>query len=272
MKTALLILSLGIAVAVLAQIVLALQFSRKIAGFEAALAASVPGKARNDLPAPVADFARRGMAGATNFAAYARLAQTVEMRLSKGAGWTAMRAAQVISAPVPGFSWAASIKAGPLTLVRVVDAYAGGRGLLEVRVLAAFPMGREEGPEADQGEAMRYLAELPWMPDAILTNRAVTWTEIAPGRVRAALAIGSGEAAVEFILDGQGDFIAMEALDRPGKGPDGEPARMAWRGEFGDYGEIGGRRIPRRGEVGWVYADGYEAYWRGRITGYRPRP
>jgi hypothetical protein len=222
MKTALLILSLGIAVAVLAQIVLALQFSRKIAGFEAALAASVPGKARNDLPAPVADFARRGMAGATNFAAYARLAQTVEMRLSKGAGWTAMRAAQVISAPVPGFSWAASIKAGPLTLVRVVDAYAGGRGLLEVRVLAAFPMGREEGPEADQGEAMRYLA--------------------------------------------------MEALDRPGKGPDGEPARMAWRGEFGDYGEIGGRRIPRRGEVGWVYADGYEAYWRGRITGYRPRP
>ena len=49
---------------------------------------------------------------------------------------------------------------------------------------------------------------------------------------------------------------------------DGTPARLVWRGWFKDYADIGGRRIPLQGEVGYDYPEGYESYWRGRITGY----
>ncbi len=38
---------------------------------------------------------------------------------------------------------------------------------------------------------------------------------------------------------------------------------------FSDYREIGGRRVPHRAEVGYDYPEGYEAYFRGRITGLK---
>ena len=112
------------------------------------------------------------------------------------------------------------------------------------------------------GEAMRYLAELPWVPDAILENGALIWNQIEAQRVRVSL----GEVAVEFRFDGAGDIVEMTAKDRPVRDPDGESRLRDWRGRFSEYRWIGGRRIPARGEVGYDYPDGYEPYWRGEIN------
>jgi hypothetical protein len=262
------IILLVVAAALVVVLVLAMQFSRKVAGLEAVVLAAPATGVRDDLPEVVAAFARRGMAGATTPASGVRLEQAVEMRLKKGADWQPMQARQAIGVGRPGFVWLAAMKVGPLPVVRVIDAYAAGEGLLEVRALGAVPMGREDGPDAARGEAMRYLAELPWSPDAILTNPELRWTEQEGNRVSVALDLADGPASVTFVFDANGDIVAMEANDRPTEDQSGAPTRMDWQGAFRDYGEIGGRRIPRQGEVGWLWPDGYEGYWRGRITGY----
>jgi hypothetical protein len=58
--------------------------------------------------------------------------------------------------------------------MRVVDSYDGRDGLLEVRILGV-PLQRKRGPELAQGEAYRYLAEIPWVPQAIQRNFQLEW-------------------------------------------------------------------------------------------------
>jgi len=152
--------------------------------------------------------------------------------------------------------------------MRVVDSYVDGAGRLEARALGALRIGGKSGDAAALGEAQRYLAELPWSPDAILTNRAIAWAETADG-VTARLDTAGGSAEVAFTFDTAGDIVTMRADGRPAKLADGTPALLAWRGGFRDYAEIGGRRIPLQGEVGYAYpGTGYESYFRGRVTSF----
>jgi len=246
----------------------ATEFSRLVTVRETLVAANAPGALRDDLPPMVAAFAARGMQGATPVGAV-RLTQTAEMRLKRGADWSPLVARQVIGAAIPGFVWVAEQRLGPVPMVRVIDSYASGGGLLEVRLLGAVRLGRYDGPEAALSEALRYLAELPWAPDAILTNREIVWTE-APDGLHARLATAGGPAEVVFGLDAAGDIVSMAATGRPATMPDGTIQPLDWRGSFGDYALIGGRRIPTTGEVGYVYPEGYEAYFRGRVTSYEP--
>lgn len=258
-----------VGIALVVVLVLALQFARKAAGLEAVvLAAPAPG-VRDDLPEVVAAFARRGMAGATTPATGVRLEQAVEMRLKKGADWRPMRARQVIGVGHPGFVWLAAMKVGPVPVVRVVDAYAAGEGLLEVRLFGAVRLDARSGPDMALGEGLRYLAELPWAPEAILLNRQVSWSETDAG-ITARIETAGGPAEVIFTLDAGGDLVGVLARGRPAALADGTPAPLDWRGRFFDYAEIGGRRVPTGAEVGYEYPDGYEAYFRGRVTALAP--
>ncbi len=266
MKSVLIGFAVLLGVVLVAVVVLAAGFSRQIARAEMRLAAYPPGELRTDLPPAVQAFAERGMAGGTPGVAI-RLTQAAEMRLKRGATWTALSARQTIASPVPGFAWVAEMKAGPIPVVRVIDRLVAGAGRLEVRALGAVRIGTDSGPDAALGEAQRYIAELPWAPDAILTNRAIVWAD-TPGGVTARLETEGGPAQILFTFDAAGDIATAQAEDRPAKLADGTPARLAWRGWFKDYAEIGGRRIPLQGEVGYEYPDGFESYWRGRVTGY----
>lgn len=266
MKSVLIGLAVVVALAGAAIFVLANGFSRQVARAEARLVAYPRGEIRTDLPPAVEGFAQRGMAGGRPGSAV-RLTQAAEMRLKRGARWTALPARQVIASAVPGFAWTGEMKRGPIPAVRVIDSYVDGVGRLEVRALGALRIGLESGDDAALGEAQRYVAELPWNPDAILTNPSITWTETAEGAT-ARLDTSSGPAEIAFTFDAAGDIATMRAEDRPATLDDGTTARLVWLGRFRDYAEIGGRRIPLQGEVGYQYPDGYESYWRGRITGY----
>lgn len=260
--TFLLILAAAMAAVILGQ----MRFARRIAGLEAALLADTAEGAAPTLPPAVATWAARAQAAPSNAV---RLTQAAEMRLSRGGKWQPLGARQIIATRAPGFLWEAWQTKGPLTILRVIDSYVAGHGLLEVRLGGAFRVAKAEDAWTDRGEAMRYLAELPWAPDAILCNPALQWQEEGEGAVSVALTLPDGPVRVTFQIDATGDVVAMTAKDRPTAVVDGKPVLREWRGAYRDHGEIGGRRIPRSGEVGYVYEDGgYESYWRGQVTGY----
>ena len=142
--------------------------------------------------------------------------------------------------------------------------FENGQGALQVWLFGSVPIVRISGPEITRGELMRYLAELPWSPDSILHNRALCWTVVEDGVVQVQAGAGKATAAVRFHFDGQGDIAEMQADDRP-SAEDGNIVLRRWRGVFSHYRNVGGRRIPARGEVGYVYDDGYAPYFRGVI-------
>ena len=104
----------------------------------------------------------------------ATLTQEVEMILREGVPWQPMGAVQAISAGRPAFAWVGDGARGTRAAVhRDRPLRSRGWGPAGGAPARAVPIVRQEGPATDLGEAMRYLAELPWAPDAILRNPAL---------------------------------------------------------------------------------------------------
>ena len=194
------------------------------------------------------------------------LRQAGEMRDGPDGRWTPFRAEQSISLSRPAFRWTA--RTGPLGLVTVVDALRGGEPHLEARAFGVVTLVRPPVTAAlTKGELMRYLAELPWAPDAMLHNRALAWQVLNPGRLRVSAACGEGLAAVDLHLGDDGLVAAVSAADRP-RMEGRRTVERPWWGRFCDYRSHAGRRLPFRAEVGWRLQDREVAVWRGLVTAW----
>jgi len=175
----------------------------------------------------------------------------------------AFTATQTLSTRDCTFDWRARF--GPLGLISVRDALERGRGRLDVKALGIVPIASApRTPELMRGELMRYLAELPWAPAAILLNTELRWREA--GQDALAVSAGAGETLTEVVLDldSDGRIVGAFAPDRPrsvGKAYLPTP----WRGQFTDYRLHEGRWIPFAGEVAWEIDGKPEVDWQGTI-------
>jgi hypothetical protein len=220
-------------------------------------------RVRARLPAAVYDLALRLGANPRLSSTSVRLRQNGRMRQIGDARWMAFRAKQDISTLRCAFDWRA--RAGPAGLITARDALIEGEGRFDVRALGIFPIVRaDRTPALQRGQLMRYLAELPWAPDAILHNTELRWRE--DGADKLVVSAGSGETAAEVVLslDNEGRIAGAFAPDRPRSA---KPPFLPtpWRGRFSDYRRHNTMWLPFAAEVGWVI-DGEEViYWEGRI-------
>jgi hypothetical protein len=190
-----------------------------------------------------------------------KLTQVGEMVLKPGKRPLRFDAVEEFVTDAVAFAWRARFPIlGPLS-IRVTDSFRQPDGLLEVRALG-LPLRRTSGPELATGEACRYLAEIPWVPHAIVENRQLEWREINERAVNVSTTVSDPQVAVQLIFD-HGDVVQTMA-ERPRLEAGGALTR--WVGEYGDYRSFGGIRMPARGEVRWELPDGPFTYWRGTIT------
>jgi hypothetical protein len=76
--------------------------------------------------------------------------------------------------------------------------------------------------------------------------------------------VGEAKAAVRWELDDAGDPVRATRV-RPF--PDGKRfVDTRWGGDFGDYRDFAGTRVPSVGEAWWDLPEGRFVYWRGRVT------
>jgi hypothetical protein len=174
---------------------------------------------------------------------------------TRGMGFTAREHFEVKRT---AFAWRARFPFG----LRVVDAYDRGRGLLELRVLGVRVQ-RQRGAEIDVGEAMRYLAELPWAPHAIERNLELEWRELGGRAAEVAADVAGERAAVTFEFDADGDIARASAVRLRQTGKEWE--ETPWGGEFGQYEVVGGVRMPTAAEVHWEIEGAPFVYWSGRV-------
>jgi hypothetical protein len=219
---------------------------------------------RPELPALVRRYLARALPLGEKVPRQIRVEQVGEMWQKPGGRALRFRAVEEFAVEQVAFSWRARFAIFPLVSIRVTDRYAAGEGLLEARVLGMRVM-RQRGQETAEGEAMRYLAEIPWVPHAILANRELEWRGLDARSVEVATRVGSARVAVRLEFDDSGDIVRAFADSRPhleGKAIVPRP----WGGKFSDYEVIGGIRVPSRAEVRWELPDGPFTYWRGAVT------
>lgn len=219
--------------------------------------------ARTNLPAEVIRLGEVLGARGDVSQPFVQLEQCGEMWKSKGAKPMRFSALQTIRNDKSGFLWLAN-----MDLILVADYLVGNAGGLEGRLAGVISvMKLVGGDEIRQGQLLRYLAELPWNPDAILCNRDLDWTVLGPKSIRVGAGTGAARGEITFELDGDGYISTASAASRL-CAENGKLVPRPWHGRFWDYELIGDRMIPRQAEVAWGLDAGDFVYWRGRLLSW----
>ena len=180
--------------------------------------------------------------------------------------WQPFTATQHVTVRPPGFVWDAKIDMIPFVPVRVIDEYRCGTGGLWAKLAGLVTvMEADTGRALNEGELLRYLAEAPLYPTALLPSAGVVWTPINDRSALATLTDAGTEVSLTFFFNAQNEVERVEGR-RPFLKDDGTVEYRRWIGYWQRYEDRNGYRIPTEGEVAWVYPSAGEAsYWRGRI-------
>jgi hypothetical protein len=257
---------LAISIGLLAAVAMRRNFQARLDGVDNAVRAPEHGNGpRTDLPPEVLALASRLGARGDGAPSCAVLEQTGQMWMTPGGKPMGFTARQTMRTGSPAFLWRAAF--APFGWMLVADYLHGETGGLEVKAFGVVRLARSVGgTDAWRGEALRYLAELPWNPDAILWNRALEWTVVDATTIRVATGVGAVRSEIAFTLDSLGLIVAARADARPYTEKDSRMTLRPWHGKFWDYRRVDGRLVPFQGQVAWVMEAGDFVYWRGAVT------
>ena len=216
------------------------------------------------LPEPVQRFFRTVIKDGQAIVAAVELSQQGLFNMSETENkWSPFTATQFVITQRLGFDWDARIQMAPGINAFVHDTYLLGEGSLHASLLGLFTVAKTPStPEANQGELLRFFAEAPWYPTALLPSQGVRWEAINDTSARATLTDGATTVSVVFQFNAEGtiDTFRTEARYRD------KLTAMPWGGRFWEYSVRNGMLIPLEGEVGWEYPEGTRLYFKGRTT------
>jgi hypothetical protein len=216
-----------------------------------------------DLPVTVQHFFRAVLTEGQPIIIRVNLSQKGEINMSETAAkWCPFTATQFVITQRPGFDWDARIQMAPGLSALVHDAYVLGAGILHASLAGLFTMADLRGtPAAAQGELLRFFAEVPWYPTALLPSQGVRWEAIDDTSACGTLTDGETTVSLVFGFNPEGTIATIKAAERY-RGLVATP----WEGRFWHYAARNGMQIPLEGEVAWHPPEGLWPYWRGRVT------
>lgn len=211
------------------------------------------------LPEPVQRYLRYTGVVGTPFVRTVHLKQRGRMLLGAGQPWIPLTAQQWYSVQPPGFVWDATLRLGPIPLVRARDTYRAGKGHMLIKAAAVFTAADATGMQLDQGEMIRYLNEIMWFPSAFLEDN-ITFQAVDSSSARVTLTDHGQSVTARLFFDADGRLT--EFVGQRYSGGDLE----TWSVPVTGYGEFEGLRLPRRAKAVWRHAGGDEEYIDVTIT------
>lgn len=219
------------------------------------------------LPPPVQRYFRAVLKDGQPLIAAVSMEHSGTFNMSEaGEQWKPFTSTQRVVARRPGFDWDGRISMLPGLPVRVHDAYIAGEGILHATLLGLVTLADLRGTrEMAQGELMRFLAEAPCYPTALLPSQGMRWEAVDEGSARATLTDGDLAVTLLFRFDETG-LVASVAAEARGRTVQGKVVPTPWEGRWWRYETRDGMRVPLEGEVSWLLPGGAKPYWRGRLV------
>ena len=164
-----------------------------------------------------------------------------------------------------GFMWDARIAMLPGMKVHVLDAYIAGKGLVRAAMLGLFTVADMSGAgDMARGELMRFFAETPWYPTALLPSQGVRWTAVDATSANATIVEGSITLTLLFHFNEMGLIDSVRAEARGGM-VGKEMLMRPWECGLSDYQVRDGMTVPISGTAAWVLPDGPKTYFHGTV-------
>lgn len=218
------------------------------------------------LPAPVRRYFRSVLEDGQPVIAAVTVDMAGTFNMSPtGEQWKRFTSRQRVVTRRPGFVWDANIALAPGVSARVVDSYIAGKGLLRATLQGLFTMAEQTGDDIDRSEFMRWCAEMPWYPTALLPSQGVRWEAVDDHSANATMADGPLGLTLLFRFDDAGLLISFRAEARGGI-VGGTIVMAPWEGRWSDYRMCDGIRVPFTGEVAWMRPEGRRPYFIGTVT------
>jgi hypothetical protein len=220
------------------------------------------------LPPPVQRYFRQVLTDGQPIIAAASIEMTGTMNMSAaGEQWKPFTSRQRVVTRRPGFLWDAQVFMFPGLPAHVEDSYIAGHGRLIAKMLGLFTVADSQGEgEIARGEFMRYFAESPWYPTALLPSQGVRWDAVDDASAKATLIDGPIALTLLFRFNDTGLIASVRAEARgSGAGKDGVMVMLPWDCAFSDYQPQGGMLIPMSGEAAWVRPEGRKVYFVGHL-------
>jgi hypothetical protein len=218
------------------------------------------------MPPPVARYLKQSLGDTPRTISTARLRQRGSLRTDATRDrWLDFTAREIISVSAMNYQWDARVSIAPLLHIRVLDSYQSGHACGRVRLLSVITLTEDSGgAELELGSLLRFIAESPWYPTALLPSASLEWRRIDDSRALAVVASRGLRAELEFRFNAAGDIQGVYARSRPRR-VERKYEMTPWEGHFSDYSEHDGLRIPFSGEVGWYINGSWRCVWRGHI-------
>jgi len=220
------------------------------------------------LPAPVQRYFRQVLTDGQPIIAAASIEMTGTMNMSAtGEQWKPFTSRQRVVTRRPGFLWDAQVFIFPGLPAHVEDSYIAGHGRLIAKVLGLFTVADSQGAgEIARGEFMRYFAESPWYPTALLPSQGVRWAAVDDVSAQATLIDGPITLTLLFRFNDAGLITSVRAEARgAGAGKDGAMLMLPWDCALSDYQPQGDMLIPMTGEAAWMRPEGRKVYFVGHV-------
>jgi hypothetical protein len=219
------------------------------------------------LPTPVQRYFRAVLKDGQPIIATATLELAGNFNMSPtGEQWKPFTSTQHVVTARPGFLWDARIAMLPGLPVRVIDSYITGEGLLHAALLGLFEVAHVHGRgEIARGELMRFFAEMPWYPTALLPSQGVGWEAVDHRSAHATLVDGRITLKLLFKFNDAGLIESFRASAR-GSMINKKMVMAPWEGQWSNYQMRDGMTVPLTGEVAWVRPEGRKSYFQGTAT------
>ena len=216
------------------------------------------------LPAPVVRYFEYALTPGQPIVRQARFEQRGDFALKRGE-WRRMRATQTVWAGPPGFVWDASIGMLPGVNIRVRDGYFGGSAKMKGSIGGLVSVvDQADTPGLAEGALLRYLAEAPLLPTALLPSAGVQWTAVDDSTAEATFSDAGVTVSMTAHFAPTGEISRVSA-DRF-RDVDGVGVLTPFEGMWSDYLRVDGMMIPTAGEAMWLLPEGPHSFWRARIT------
>jgi hypothetical protein len=176
--------------------------------------------------------------------------------------WKPFTAVQDFYPGAPGFVWDARVRMYPGLNIFVRDAFVEGEGSMNAWVAGLVPIVRARGTrDLAEGALMRYLAEAPWFPTALLPRDSLRWSPLTLTSARATLTACGTTASLDFHFDGDGLIASCGGVRQN----DQWHRRFPWGGRYTRWVVRDGMVIPSEAEVSWELPSREFSYWRGYV-------
>jgi hypothetical protein len=218
------------------------------------------------LPAPVQRYFRAVLKDGQPIIAAARIemAGTINMSAT-GEQWKPFTSTQRVVTRRPGFLWNAQVAMLPGLPAHVQDSYIAGQGRLIAKLLGLFTVASVHGDgEIARGEFMRWFAEAPWYPTALLPSQGVHWSAVDDASANATLVDGAMTLTMLFKFNEAGLISSVRAEAR-NAGEVNNPVMLPWDCGLSDYQTQDGMLIPMAGEAAYLRPAGRKVYFFGKV-------